>query len=363
MKIMSTCTRRSRCLNCYHSAILAAITVLLLLTMPTTFSSNYAVTTMANPENDSKGRGERNSLMSLARLPPFLHDEKKEKVMGAYVPDKMHLEDMEKTDQKRAVSAFLEQGFDEYYFVMHDFENAEEVKATEKLLDAADKTELKIVIILLPPSEGGPVSNYDWKEWINYFNDLKNRHPFSFDGFAIDDFNWISTRNDTKFWRNIDFMLYSNLSKALEGKRNDLKFYPVVYFEGLGTDVVVDEYGKFAESIILVSASYFNVSKLEDNLSEFRKIFKNKPIDYIVYPTITYNYTRQDYDPPSDRLVMATLSIATRMVDGIIIWHKIDSHVVQDYLRYREDPNYLQAIYAMEQLQIVDEKVQDGREN
>jgi hypothetical protein len=149
----------------------------------------------------------------------------------------------------------------------------------------------------------------------------------------------------------------------LEGKRNDLKFYPVVYFEGLGTDVVVDEYGKFAESIILVSANYFNVSKLEDNLSEFRKMFKSKPIDYIVYPTITYNYTRQDYDPPSDRLVMATLSIATRMVDGIIIWHKIDSHVIQDYLRYREDSNYLQAIYAMEQLQIVDEKVQDDREN
>jgi hypothetical protein len=47
-------------------------------------------------------------------------------------------------------------------------------------------------------------------------------------------------------------------------------------------------------------------------------MFPGKPIQYIVYPTITYNYTRQGYDPPSDRLVMATLSIATRLVDGII---------------------------------------------
>lgn len=85
-------------------------------------------------------------------------------------------------------------------------------------------------------------------------------------------------------------------------------------------------------------------------------MFDNKPIEYIVYPTITYNYTKQGYTPPSDRLVMATLSIATRAADGIIIWHKIDSHVIQDYLLHRESPNYLQAIYTMEQLQIADEK-------
>jgi len=53
---------------------------------------------------------------------------------------------------------------------------------------------------------------------------------------------------------------------------------------------------------------------------------------------------------------MATLSIATRLVDGIIIWHKIDSHVVQDYLNYRENRSYLNAIYVMEQLQIAYEK-------
>jgi hypothetical protein len=54
--------------------------------------------------------------------------------------------------------------------------------------------------------------------------------------------------------------------------------------------------------------------------------------------------------------VMATLSITTRLADGIIIWHKIDGHVVQDYLNYRENAEYLDAIYAMEQLQIAEEK-------
>jgi hypothetical protein len=285
---------------------------------------------------------------------PFVNNEKK--IMGAYIPDTLHLEDMDGSDQRLAILEFLEQGFNEYYFVMDNFWDREQLESTERLLDAADNTELKIVVILLPPSEGGPRSSYDWKGWINYFNDLKTRHPSSFSGFAIDDFNWISTRNDTKFWRNIDFMLYSNFADALKSKRSDVKFYPVIYFEGLRNDVVANEYGKFIDTIVLVSASYYNVSKLERNLLEFKEMFPGKPTRYIVYPTITYNYTRQGYDPPSDRLVMATLSIATRMVDGIIMWHKIDGHIVQDYLHYRENPNYLRALQVMEQQQIADEK-------
>lgn len=282
--------------------------------------------------------------------------------IGAYYPDNMHLEAMIGERQDEAISDFISQGFDKYFFPMHDFEDNEQVKSMEGLLDAADNNTnstsppLKVVAILLPPSEGRNISNYDWKGWVIYFNELKRRHPSSFDGFAIDDFNWISTRKDTKFRRNIDFMLYSHLSQALKDKRDDVNFYPVVYFEGLRTNVVVSEYGKYAKSIILVSASYYNVTKLETNLLRFKKMFDNKPIEYIVYPTITYNYTKQGYTPPSDRLVMATLSIATRAADGIIIWHKIDSHVIQDYLLHRESPNYLQAIYTMEQLQIADEK-------
>jgi hypothetical protein len=277
-------------------------------------------------------------------------------ITGAYIPDTFRLEDMDGSTQRLAILEFLEQGFNEYYFVMDNFRDPKEVKSTEKLLDAADNTELKIVIILLPPSEGGPRSSYDWKGWVSYFNELKTRHSSSFSGFAIDDFNWISTRNDTRFWRNIDFMLDSNLTDALKGKRSDVKFCPVVYFEGLRNGIVATEYGEYIDTIILVSASYYNVSRLETNLMQFKELFPGKPTRYIVYPTITYNYTRQGYDPPSDRLVMATLSIATRSVDGIILWHKIDGHLVQDYLDYRENPNYLRALYVMEQLQIADEK-------
>jgi hypothetical protein len=278
------------------------------------------------------------------------------RTVGAYIPDTAHLEELEGTTQTSAILEFIQDGFDEYYFVMDNFWNAKETEATERLLDAVDNTALKIVIIILPPSEGGPMSSYDWKGWINYFNGLKTRHPSSFSGFAIDDFNWISTRNDTKFRRNIDFMLDSNLTDALRGMRSDVKFCPVVYFEGLGTQVVANEYGKYIDTLVWVSASYYNVSTLETNLSMFKEMFPGKSTRYIVYPTITYNYTRQGYDPPSDRLVMATLSIATRSVDGIILWHKIDGHLVQDYLNYRENPNYLHAIYVMEQLQIADEE-------
>jgi hypothetical protein len=285
---------------------------------------------------------------------PFVNNVKR--IMGAYIPDTLHLEEMEGTHQTLAILEFLQQGFDEYYFVMDNFWDAGETESTERLLNAADNTGLRIVIILLPPSEGGPMSSYDWKGWINYFNDLKSRHPSSFSGFTIDDFNWISTRNDTKFRRNIDFMIDSNLTDALIGKRSDVKFCPVVYFEGLGNQVVANEYGKFIDTLLWVSASYYNVSTLETNLSMFKEMFPGKPTRYIVYPTITYNYSRQGYDPPSDRLVMATLSIATRSVDGVILWHKIDGHLVRDYLNNRENPNYLHAISVMEQLQIADER-------
>ena len=287
---------------------------------------------------------------------PFVNNVKR--IMGAYIPDTLHLEEMEGTDQTLAISEFLQQGFDEYYFVMDNFWDAGEIESTESLLNAADNTGLKIVIILLPPSEGGPRSSYDWKGWINYFNHLKTRHPSSFSGFTIDDFNWISTRNDTKFWRNIDFMLDSNLADALKAKRSDVKFCPVIYFEGLKTDVVASEYGQYIDAVILVSASYYNVSNLETSLYVYDLIFQDKPTRYIVYPTITYNYTRQGYDPPSDRLVMATLSIATRMVDGIIIWHKIDGHLVQDYLHNIDNPNYFHELQMMEEKQIAHEKSQ-----
>src|ERR671916_569031 len=337
--------------------ILATLTFTVIFLLPTDFlivASDQLI--MADDSYKLEAKNRTNTPFTTVQDLRFIDNETK--ITGAYIPDTLHLEDMEVSDQSLAILEFLEQGFNEYYFVMDNFRDPEEVESTERLLDTADNTELKIVIILLPPSEGGAGSSYDWKGWISYFNDLKTRHPSSFSGFAIDDFNCISTRNDTKFWRNIDFMLDSNLADALKGKRNDVKFCPVVYFEGLRNGIVATEYGEYIDAVILVSASYYNVSRLETNLLQFKELFPGKSTRYIVYPTITYNYTRQGYDPPSDRLVMATLSIATRSinVDGIILWHKIDGHVVQDYLRHRENPDYLYALHLMEQLQIADEK-------
>ena len=71
-------------------------------------------------------------------------------------------------------------------------------------------------------------------------------------------------------------MSYSNLADALKSKRSDMRFYPVIYFEGLPNDVLANEYGKFIDTIVLASASYYNVSNLERNLSHFRETFSRK---------------------------------------------------------------------------------------
>jgi hypothetical protein len=269
------------------------------------------------------------------------------------------LEELRGINQSRAISDIITQGFDEYYFVMSDFEDPKLIDSTESLLQSAENldNDLKIIIILLPPSEGGPNGNYDWKGWIDYFNSLKQRHPNSFEGFTIDDFNWISTRNDTKFEYNIDFMEYSNLIDALQHKRKDVKFFPTVYFEGQKTDVVINKFLNHVDGIIAVSGCYYNVSALEPQLHIFGELFDDKPIKYIVYPTITHNYSRQQYSPPSDQLVISTLSIASRMVDGILIWHKIDSPVIQEYLKNIDNNEaYLSKMNRMKEIQIKEER-------
>ncbi|MGH9975741.1 MAG: hypothetical protein ACRD8Z_07890, partial [Nitrososphaeraceae archaeon] len=139
-------------------------------------------------------------------------------VWGPFSNNGHNLEQLSGINQSRAISDIIAQGFDEYYFVMGNFENPKQIDSTESLLQSAENLDqgLKIIIIVLPPSEGGPDGNYDWEGWIDYFNSLEERHPNSFEGFTIDDFNWISTRNDTKFEYNIDFMEYSNLIDALK---------------------------------------------------------------------------------------------------------------------------------------------------
>ena len=95
------------------------------------------------------------------------------------------------------------------------------------------------------------------------------------------------------------------------------------------------------------------------NLKEFtifREIFE-KPIRYVVNPTKTYNYSVQVYDPPTDSLIQATLSIASNSADGLIIWRDIDNPVIQEYLVNQGSKKYLGKISKSDELQINDEKI------
>ena len=348
------------------SLVVIYIIILDLLPVSLQFSSYYAIATTEHHHKLSAS-SITFTTTTTKNVPPQKEDEsiimtkllskRNTTIIGAWNPYQMPLEEIHQgTEQNKAIKGLLERGFSEYYFVMKDFNDPKEKKTTEDLLKSADKTDLKIMIILLPPSEGGPNGNYDWKGWIDYFNILKDEHK-SFKGFTIDDFNWISTRNNTKFWKNVDYMLYSNLSKALHEKSQAVEFYPVLYFEGEGTDIVVAKYSRFIDGVILASACYYNITNLKKDLLTFAGMFDNKPIRYVVYPTTTYNYTRHNYNPPSDRLVMATLSIATKVADGILIWRKTDSQVVEDYLSHYNDRDYLSEISMIEKLQIRDELI------
>jgi hypothetical protein len=267
------------------------------------------------------------------------------------------LQHLKRAEQEKALEILLKKGYGEYYYVMNNFEDPKSLKITDDLLDTANKTNLKIIIILLPPSEGGPSTSYNWNGWIKYFNSLERKYPRSFEGFTIDDFNWISTRSDTKFKSNIDFMEYTELSKELKHKSKDVKFYPTVYFEGTKTGIVVKKYKNFIDGLVVVSGCYYNVSILERQLEIFSEIFE-KPIRYVVYPTITYNYSKLNYSPPTDRLVMATLSIALNSSDGLIIWRDADNPVIQEHMENRHDEQYLSDISKSKDVQISDENIE-----
>jgi hypothetical protein len=267
------------------------------------------------------------------------------------------LQHLKRAEQEKAMEILLKKGYEEYYYVMNNFEDPKSLKITDDLLDTANKTNLKIIIILLPPSEGRPSTSYNWNGWIKYFNSLERKYPRSFEGFTIDDFNWISTRSDTKFKNNVDFMEYTELSKELKHKSKDVKFYPTVYFEGTKTGIVVKKYKNFIDGLVVASGCYYNVSTLERQLEIFSEIF-DKPMRYVVYPTITYNYSKLDYSPPTDRLIMSTLSIALNSSDGLIIWRDADNPVIQEHMENRYDEQYLSDISNSKDVQISDENIE-----
>src|SRR5215208_665544 len=300
------------------------------------------------------------------------------KNFGAWASYQIPVESMnEIEEQKAAIDTLLRQGYTEYYFPLGNFESESVRSTADNLLTAADGTDIKMIAILLPPSEAGSGGNYDWEGWINYLNSLKEKHP-SLDGFVIDDFNWYEVEddenkengnsnddkddddddNDIKY--NVNFMLESDLRKALEKKRNDLYFYPLIYIEGAKTNTVKRQYYNLTDGIILASVDFYNVTKLEHNIDVFGKVFgnDNKTIRYLIYTAPTSNYTSQGYYPPSDRLILATLHTALRansVDEGIVVWRNTDNHAITDYLSNQKNSKYLSLVSLMEELQLKDE--------
>jgi hypothetical protein len=287
---------------------------------------------------------------------------------GAWTSNQFPLESLpNRNDKIMAIDLLLKQGYKEYYFVLADYKSESKRSQIASLLDAADNTTLKMIPILLPPSEGGENGNYDWEGWIKYLNLLKSSHP-SLYGFVIDDFNWFSTsegkdkRDDglddkQKIQENIKFMIKSKLDRALQHKRNDLNFFPTVYFEGLDTNDVKKYFYDYSDGIVLASSNYYSVTDLWHNLDTFSKVFYKKPIKFVLYTAKTSNFAEQGYDPPSDRLILATLSIAnkTKGIDEIVVWRNTNSHVIHDYLSNINDKQFLSFVSLMEKLQLKDE--------
>jgi len=287
---------------------------------------------------------------------------------GAWTSNQFPLESLPNHNDKiMAIDLLLKQGYKEYYFVINDYKSESEQSQIASLLDAADNTTLKMIPILLPPSEGGETGNYDWEGWIKYLNLLKSSHH-SLYGFVMDDFNWFSTgegkdkRDDglddkQKIQENVKFMIKSKLDRALQHKRNDLNFFPVVYFEGLGTNDVKKHFYDYSNGIVLASSNYYSVTDLQHNLDTFSKVFSEKPLKFVLYTAKTSNFAEHEYDPPSDRLILATLSIAnkTKGIDGLVIWRNTNSHVIRDYLSNINDKQFLSFVSLMEKLQLKDE--------
>jgi hypothetical protein len=251
--------------------------------------------------------------------------------IGAWAPSQYPLNDLQNIEQINAIGQLIHQGFDEYYFVMRDYTNGTETRETEALLNSADKTDLKIFVILLPPSEGGTQANYNWKGWVNYFNHLKSKHR-SFEGFVMDDFNATSGERRTYMMNNIYIMKLSGLEDALKYKREDVEFYPVMYLENSGFKTLKNKYNPYMTGVLLVSTEYQNVSTLAENTKTVLEMFHEdtevpKSFKYIIYPFKSGD-TR-----PTDHLIAQTISITSKIVDGLIFYVYTEHPIIQNFLR------------------------------
>jgi hypothetical protein len=291
------------------------------------------------------------------------------KTFGAWASYQLPLEVLSSQEEQRnAIGVLLSQGYKEYYFPISNFELESVRSATDNLLTSADGRGMKMFAFLLPPSESGSEGNYDWEGWIKYLNSLKQRHS-SLYGFVIDDFNWFGTDNDNNngdsddvddIKYNVNYMIDSDLITALQQKSEDLRFYPLIYIEGVKTNAVKSQYYNVSDGIILASADFYNITQLEHNLGVFGKVFDNKTIRYLIYTAPTSRYITQGYNPPSDRLILATLSAVSRANDvngSIIIWRDTANHAIRDYLSNLNNTKYMSMVSMMEQLQLRDENI------
>ena len=271
------------------------------------------------------------------------------KTIGAWAPLQPNLEYInDSSKQKSQINNLLSEGINEYYLIMHDLDKIS-INKTEDFLKTADLTPINVLIILLPPSEGGKNGNYDWQGWMNYFNSLKSMHK-SFKGFVIDDFNANYIVYGKKFQNNVEYMNSSNLLSALSHKSQSISFYPVLYIESGSIAAVKRIYGNFISGIILSSTIPERITNLEENIKLISTFFDKKPVKYIVYPF------RDNISKPLDNNILkSTLFIASRTADGIIIYVDVTNPVIQYYLHNRSNSDYLFIIKETEKARLKQE--------
>jgi hypothetical protein len=270
------------------------------------------------------------------------------KTIGAWVPSQLHLEAIENSErQLNVIRTLLAEGFNEYFLIMRDFNNISSVNRTENLLDSTDHTDMKIMVILLPPSEAGSNGNFDWKGWVGYFNSLKKLHR-SFDGFAIDDFN-ANFQESGSFRNNVDYFSSSNLRTALYHKSPSVSFYPVIYIQTGSINLVKREYGKFVSGIILSSVTPDRITNIEENIKKISMLFNKRPVKFLLYPSVASGQNL------SYTVIDAILSISSRIADGIIIYVDTSNPDIQNYLHNRFDTAYKAILDRMEKIRLKQE--------
>ena len=135
-------------------------------------TDSYDLLQNINAENVINSHNSEKQINSINKN--YHHDADEYISIGAWVPLNivLILQQLKSAEQKNAIKTLLNQGFHEYYFAINNFEDNESTKLTEELLKSAEQTNLKMIIILRPPSEGNSDTSYDWKGWIKYFNSL-----------------------------------------------------------------------------------------------------------------------------------------------------------------------------------------------